>query len=65
MLHDARADPVVTYTSVSEHMSDVKWLNATTILTATGKGNLKLFQFDEAAKSLKHVGQRTNTRRAR
>jgi len=56
LLSDVRADPVVCYTRVSEHVSDIKWLNAETLLGATGKGNLKLFQFDAAAKTVKHIG---------
>lgn len=57
MMKDATKDPVVCYTSVSEHMSDVKWLNTDTVLAATGRGNLKLFSFKEAERTITHVGQ--------
>lgn len=49
-------DLVACYAIVSEHMSDVKWLDATTLLAATGRGNLKQFKFDQAAKTLQHIG---------
>lgn len=50
-----RGDPLMSYISVSEHLSDVKWLNSSTLLAATGSGNLKLFQFTGG--EIKHVGQ--------
>jgi hypothetical protein len=53
---DAKADPVICYARSSEHMSDIKWLNDGTILAATGKGNLKLFHFNEDLKSVQHAG---------
>lgn len=58
-MDDMRADPVLCYTRVSEHLSDVKWLNDSTILGATGRGNLKLFKFNEEARTVKHIGQST------
>lgn len=57
MRQSARDDPVLCYTRVSEHLSDVKWLNDSTILAATGKGNLKLFKFNQQEKTVKHIGQ--------
>ena len=53
----ASENPVVCDLQVSEHISDIKWLNAETLLGACGRGNLKLFKFDAAAKTLKHIGQ--------
>ena len=50
-------DPVVCYTAVPEHMSDTKWLNANTVLAATGKGNLKLFAFNSVTRTIKHIGE--------
>lgn len=50
-------DPVVCYTQVSEHMSDTKWLNANTVLAATGQGNLKLFAFNSVTRTIKHIGE--------
>lgn len=55
-LNDIAKDPVVCHLPVSDHMSDVKWLNASTLLAATGKGNLKLFEFHQQNKALKHIG---------
>lgn len=52
-------DPLVCYVPVPEHMSDVKWLNSHTLLAATGKGNLKLFEFKAADKALRHIGDMT------
>lgn len=57
MLEDARADSFVCFTKVSEHCSDVKWLNTSTVLASTGKGNLKLFSFDADKKEINHIGQ--------
>jgi hypothetical protein len=57
MLHNGREDPVVCYTPVSEHVSNTRWLNDSTLLTATGRGNLKLFHFDEGNGTIKHVGK--------
>lgn len=57
LLNDMRSDSVVCYLPVPEHMSDVKWLNSTTLLAATGKGNLKLFEFKAQEKSLRHIGE--------
>jgi len=62
MRKNARDDPVLCYTRVSEHMSDVRWLNADTLLAATGKGNLRLFHFDQSAETVKHIGKRTASR---
>jgi len=56
MLTKGQKEPVLCTTPVSEHISDVHWLNANTILCATGKGNLNLYHFDQEAKTLKHVG---------
>lgn len=50
-------NPLVCYTRVSEHVSDVKWLNDSSVLASTGKGNLKLFSFDSEKNEIKHVGQ--------
>jgi hypothetical protein len=57
MLHEGRQDPAVCYTQVSEHIPDLRWLNDSTLLAATGKGNLKLFHFDEGKSTIKHVGK--------
>jgi hypothetical protein len=56
LLGDIRDDAVVSYVSVPEHMSDVKWLDANTLLAATGKGNLKLFNFDSNKRTLGLIG---------
>jgi hypothetical protein len=61
MRKSARDDPVLCYTRVPEHLSDVRWLNADTLLAATGKGNLKLFHFDQSAETVKHIGKRTTS----
>jgi hypothetical protein len=57
LLNDITANPVVCYTPVMEHISDTRWLNDSTLLTATGRGNLKLFHFDEGNGTIKHVGK--------
>jgi hypothetical protein len=60
MLQSARDDPVVCYVQVPEHMSDTRWLNANTVLCATGEGRLRLFRFDSAARTLRPAGEIKN-----
>lgn len=57
LLNDITKPPIVAYLPSDQHFADVKWLDSTTLIAATGQGNLKLFQFDAEKKALKHVGQ--------
>jgi hypothetical protein len=57
ILQDSSRDAVVCSTAVSEHLSDVKWLDATNVIAATGTGNLKVFHFDLASRSIRHGGE--------
>jgi hypothetical protein len=45
----------VCYASVDEHVSDLHWLTDEVLIGSTGKGNLKLFEFD--GQTVKHTGQ--------
>jgi len=54
----ARDDPVLCYVRVSEHVSDLRWLDSETLLASTGKGNMMLFRFDKGASTLSHIGKR-------
>ena len=60
MMDGLREDPVLAYLKVSEHMSDVKWVNETTLLAATGKGNFKLFRFAQQPDRLEYIGFMTD-----
>jgi len=55
MRRSARDDPLICYTPVDEHVSDLHWLTEEVLIGSTGKGNLKLFEFD--GKTVKHTGQ--------
>ncbi len=53
----ARDDPLVACIAVPEHISDVHWLDPEVLLTATGKGTLTMFSYDQEQHCLQHVGQ--------
>lgn len=58
VLSDIRDDPLVCYTRIDEHVSDLHWLTGDRLLGATGKGNLKLFSFD--GETVEHTCQSLN-----
>jgi hypothetical protein len=67
MLNDIHEDPVVCYTRIDEHVSDLHWLTGDRMLGSTGKGNLRLFSFngetvEHTCQSLKSRTQPTRTR---